>query len=65
VFANGFSMPGGTADASNVELIVVENPTPGDWIISIIGTVVNNGRPGQGYALVASADLAVPPSPTS
>jgi Subtilase family len=65
VFSGGVSATGGTADSLNsVEMVVVNNPTPGDWTMRVIGTAVNVGNPGQGYALVVTADLTEPPVTT-
>ena len=61
-FANGTSTTGGAADSlNNVEMVLVNAPAAGDWTIRVRGTAVNVGNPGQGYAVVASADLAAPP----
>ena len=57
-FAGGVSVTGGAADALNtVEMVLVNNPMPGDWTVTVTGTEVNIGNPGQGYALVATGDL--------
>lgn len=65
VFASGFSTTGGAADtANNVECVLVNAPAAGDWTMRVRGTAVNVGNPGQGYALVVSADLADPPGST-
>ena len=60
-FTNGVSTPNGTtADAvNNVEMVVVNNPPAGKWQLEVHGVVnvVNVGNPGQGYALVATANL--------
>jgi M6 family metalloprotease-like protein len=64
-FAAGVSTTGGAADAlNNVEMVLVNNPAPGAWTITVNGTAVNVGNPGQGYALVATADTTEPPVPT-
>lgn len=64
-FVNGVSATGGTADTlNNVEMVSINRPAVGEWTIRIIGTAVNRGNPGQGYALVATADLTEPPAPT-
>jgi M6 family metalloprotease-like protein len=53
------------ADAlNNVEMVVVNNPAPGNWTVTVNGTAVNVGNPGQGYALVATADMPEPPPTT-
>jgi hypothetical protein len=65
VFAGGVSVVGGTADAlNNVEVVLVNAPAPGNWTVRVAATTVNVGNPGQGYALVASGDLAKPPVST-
>jgi hypothetical protein len=62
-FANGVSTTGGAADSlNNVEMVLVNSPTPGDWTIRVLGAAVNVGR--QGYALVASGDLPAAPVST-
>lgn len=64
-FAGGTSTTGGIADSvNNVEVVLVDNPTPGDWLIRVVATAVNVGNPGQGYALVASGELAAAPIST-
>ena len=45
-------------------MVVVNSPAPGDWIIRVVGAAVNVGNPGQGYAIVASGDLAAAPIST-
>ncbi|MFN8463942.1 MAG: S8 family serine peptidase [Caldilineaceae bacterium] len=63
-FAGGVSATGGVADTiNNVEMALVNNPAPGDWTITVTATQVNVGNPGQGYALVVTADLSEPPTP--
>ena len=58
VFSGGFSTTGGTQDnLNNVETVLVNSPQSGNWVIQVIGTAVNVGNPGQGYALVATADM--------
>jgi Subtilase family len=55
--ATGVSTTGGTPDdVNNVEMVLVNNPAPGEWFVSVMGTEVNVGP--QGYALVATGDLA-------
>lgn len=62
VFNNGVSATGGAADTlNNVELVLVNNPAPGDWTVRVIGTAVNVGGPGQGYAVGATADMTEAP----
>ena len=64
-FAAGVSTTGGAADTlNNVEMVLVNTPAPGDWTIRVTATAVNVGNPGQGYAVVASGDLAEPPVST-
>jgi subtilase family protein/CARDB protein len=61
-FAGGTSTTGGLADGVNtVEMVLINNPAPGDWLIRVVASAVNVGNPGQGYALVASGDLAAAP----
>ena len=56
---------GNAADAlNNVEMVVINTPAPGNWTVTINGTAVNVGNPGQGYALVATADMPEPPPTT-
>jgi hypothetical protein len=63
--AVGTSVAGGVADnANNVELVVIDTPVAGDWAITVTATDVNVGNPGQGYAIVAAADLPAPPETT-
>ena len=61
-FVGGFSQPvppNTTRDANNnVEMVIVENPTPGRWTITIECAAANVGK--QGYALVATGALAAP-----
>jgi hypothetical protein len=58
VFAAGVSTTGGIADTiNNVEMVLVNDPALGDWTIRIIGTGVNVGNPGQGYALVVTGEI--------
>ena len=65
VFAAGVSTTGGAADtANNVEAVLVNAPAAGDWTIRVRATAVNVGNPGQGYALVVTADLTDPPVTT-
>jgi hypothetical protein len=53
VFANGFSVAGGSADSlNNTEQVHIAAPLAGTWSIRIAATAVNAGP--QGYALVAS-----------
>ena len=62
VFAGGVSTTGGVADSlNNVEMVLVNNPALGDWTIRVIGTAVNVGNPGQGYALTVTGDLTEAP----
>jgi subtilase family protein/CARDB protein len=64
-FAAGVSTTGGAADATNnVEMVLVNAPAAGDWTIRVRGTAVNVGNPAQGYAVVATGDLAAPPIST-
>jgi hypothetical protein len=62
VFSGGVSVTGGSADVTdNVEVVVVNNPAPGDWTVRVVGTAVNVGNPGQGYAVTATADMTEAP----
>lgn len=53
-----------TDQVNNVEMVLVNTPQTGVWRIEVIGTAVNQGNPGQGYALVATADTEDPPVTT-
>lgn len=65
VFAAGVSATGGAADTlNNAEMVLVDTPAAGDWTIRVIGTAVNVGSPGQGYAVVVTADMPEPPVST-
>lgn len=65
VFAAGVSVTGGAADTlNNVEMVLINVPAAGDWTIRVIGTAVNVGNPGQGYAVVVTADMPEPPVAT-
>lgn len=65
VFASLQSATGGSADNNNnVEMILRNVPQTGVYTISVIGTSVTVGQPGQGYALVASGDFVDPPIPS-
>ena len=65
MFAAGVSTTGGAADTgNNVECVLVNAPAAGDWTIRVRATAVNVGNPGQGYALVVTADLTEPPITT-
>jgi len=64
-FVGGVSATGGAADMdNNVEMVLINNPAPGDWTITVTGTEVNVGNPGQGYALVVTVDMSESPIPT-
>ncbi|MDO6808875.1 S8 family serine peptidase [Zobellia galactanivorans] len=64
-FSGGQSTTGGTADSTNnAEMVLVTTPEVGVYTIQVIGTSVNVGQPGQGYALVASGDFVDPPVPS-
>jgi hypothetical protein len=65
VFANGESTTGGSADElNNVEVVLVNSPPVGDWTVRVTAAEVNVGDPGQGFAVVASGELAKAPPPT-
>jgi hypothetical protein len=58
IFASGESSTGGLPDTvNNVEMVLVNKPAPGEWTIRIVGTQVNVGNPGQGYALVVTGEI--------
>ena len=60
-YRDGVSVPGdGDADPrNNVEIVLVEDPEPGEWTLNVRANQVNSGElPGQGFALVASGDLS-------
>lgn len=63
-FQNGFSDPGGAPDLrkpdphNNVEMVLVDSPSPGDWAITIKAREINIGNTGQGYALVVRGNLS-------
>lgn len=63
VFRDGASVVGGEADRrNNVEVVLVPRPELGPWTLTVHAAAVNVER--QGYALVASGDLAeADPSP--
>jgi hypothetical protein len=53
---DGFSVEGGEADAkNNVEVVRIQTPEPGDWMISVTAALLGVGTPGQGFALVSTA----------
>jgi hypothetical protein len=57
---SGASPVGGTPDIkNNIQMVLVNNPAPGDWIVQVLGTEVNIGNPVQGYALVVTANMPV------
>ena len=54
-FDAGESARGGTADSrNNVERVILSSPAPGDYVVAVKGTAVNEGT--QGYALAITAD---------
>ena len=60
-FTNGVSTPNSFVtpdDTNNVEMVVVNNPPTGKWKIEVEAFRVRIGNPGQGYALVVTANLA-------
>ncbi|TFH50196.1 MAG: hypothetical protein E4G92_00525, partial [Bacteroidia bacterium] len=65
-FTNGQSTVNGAVpdNLNNVEMVLVNTPQIGQYTIQVIGTAVNTGNSGQGYALVATADTEDPPAPT-
>ena len=59
-FSGDVSVTGGSADSvNNVEMVLVNNPAPGEWAIRVSGRTINVGNPGQGYALVAGGHFPV------
>jgi hypothetical protein len=60
-FTNGVSTPNANVAGdltNNVEVVVVNNPPTGKWKIDVEAFRVSRGNPGQGYALVVTANLA-------
>lgn len=43
---------------NNVEMVLVRTPVKGNWTIDVRAIKVRVGKPGQGYALVVSGDVA-------
>lgn len=58
--ATGFSNPfdAATDKLNNVEMVIIERPTPGAWSITVRSAATNVGQTGQGFALVATASLS-------
>ncbi|MCB9841348.1 MAG: S8 family serine peptidase [Phycisphaeraceae bacterium] len=57
VFSGGQSTTGGTADVkNNVEMVLVNAPTPGEWTVRVVATAVQGAR--QGYALAVTGDVS-------
>lgn len=57
-FSGGVSITGGTADTkNNVEMVLLNSPPVGEWIIRVKATNVPTGP--QGYALVVTGDVSV------
>ena len=57
-FVNGESSPGGAPDdRNNVEMVLINNPMPGDWRITVRASSVSIPE-DQSYALVATGDIA-------
>ena len=54
----------GTDTTENIEMVLINAPAAGDWTINVLGTAVNVGNPGQGFALVVTADLTEAPVTT-
>ncbi|MDQ7089020.1 MAG: S8 family serine peptidase [Acidobacteriota bacterium] len=55
-FSGGFSVPGGVADArNNVEVVRIETPRAGNWILRVVPRVI--AEAGQGYAMVVTGRL--------
>jgi len=56
VFSSGLSTTGGSADTkNNVEMVRLNNPAQGKWVINVKGTNVPQGR--QDYALVIAGPI--------
>ncbi len=56
-FLDGYSAPGGSADAINcIERVVVESPHTGTWTLRVLGSNVPMGP--QGFAFIVSGQLA-------
>ncbi len=54
-FAGDVSTTGGVEDrANNVEQVLIQNPEPDDWTISVVAF---RAVPSQGYAVVATAGM--------
>ena len=64
-FTNSQSTANGALidSVNNVEMVQVNTPNPGRYIVQINARQVNQGNPSQGYALVATADTPEPPAP--
>jgi Subtilase family len=68
-FENGESAMGGEPDGKNtVEMLLVNQPAPGQWQIRVRATIVDQGKPHahtsnpcQGYALVVSGAIVSGP----
>jgi hypothetical protein len=71
-FTNGVSTPNGSGvdSLNNVEMVVVNAPAPGKWVLEVHGVVyqphpadrrIRHAVAGQGYALVATGALKPPP----
>lgn len=55
-FTGGWSQPGGTADAINVEeLVWIQTPTTGTWTVRVLGTNVPQGP--QPFAVTLTGDI--------
>ena len=62
VFTSGQSSSGGTADAANnVEMVLINAPTAGQWTVKVKATAVNLET--QGYALVITGGVSLTPPP--
>lgn len=59
--ATGFSNPGVAPpdNRNNVEMVIIDRPTPGAWKITVRSAAANVGQTGQGqgFALVVTASL--------
>ncbi|UCG16201.1 MAG: S8 family serine peptidase [Phycisphaerales bacterium] len=61
-FSGGQSVPDGTPDPrNNVEQVHLLAPMPGTYVVTVVGTEVNQGT--QGFALVVTGDMNAPHIP--
>ncbi|MBN1515774.1 S8 family serine peptidase [Candidatus Sumerlaeota bacterium] len=61
VLSGGQSTTGGSQDVlNNVEMVLLNTPSVGDYVVRVDGTTVNALYGNQGYAVVATGGLAYP-----